>query len=293
MLSIKVINARFRNNLCTAFLLSLLVGMVSCTGRKSPASDGETEGLTKEEEDLEWEEDTLVYDIPDAVVPETVDESFLDFLYTFMHQRSFQLKRVAYPIEVRDKDGMVTETLGNGRTVSHALSQFSPDNIVLLLKEDQDPYDYMSLMAEHAEIQQIDVRSGVSRSYAFDRRDGEWMFTGIHSESEDKVKNFIHYYHQFTNDSIFRENHLAAEIFVTLPSSDDEMDMLDGNIDSGQWDVFSPELPRETLLVLDLGQGAEDGRSVKFVKFGVASSMMEVLTFGWDDGDWKLIRYEE
>lgn len=293
MLSNYVFDTRFCRKFALVMLLMEASVLTSCTGRKGgDEGSNHDDGLSVEDE-WEAEEDTLVYDLPETPLPETVDESFLDFFYTFLHRRSFQLERVNYPVEVTDEMGEVVETLRNGRSITEALHFLDSDYLVMLLGENDDPYDYLSRNALHAELQQLTLQSGSSRSYAFDRGDEGWKFSGIHYEGAGRNESFVRFYHSFVCDSLFRSAHLADEIFISIPSSEDEMEMVDGNIDPTQWEVFTPELPQQQLLLLDLGESDNVRGGVKFVKCSVASSMLEVLTFEKTDNDWKLVRYEE
>lgn len=293
MLLDDVISVHFSRKYCFLLILLSLIGFTSCGGKKPVLFDDSTADGTNKEEDFEEMEDTLVYDLPETAIPETVDESFLDFLYTFLHRRSFQLERVAYPVMVVNEDGEILETLRNGKSVNAELQFDSFEYLVMLIGEDQDPYDYLDQVADHAEVKQVNLHSVSCRTFVFDLRDEGWMFTGIRHENVGRDESFVRFYNHFVTDSIYRDEHLAQEIFVSLPSSDDDMEMIDGNIDSGQWDVFAPELPKDHLLLLDLGTHVNTSSGVKFVKCSVASSMLEVLTFEKEANDWKLIRYEE
>lgn len=291
-MSLNVFNVFSKQILSSTTWMLMVLCLMSCGGKKTNDSV-ESDTLSAEEPDADEEYlDTLVYDTDDTPLTEAVDESFLDFFYTFLNRRSFQLQRVTYPVPVHDASGEVVETLKNGRSVSDAFQFAGYDYLVMLLGPEQDPYDYLNSDARHAEIRQMDLVGGGCRSYAFDRQEEDWYFTGIQQEA-NYHDGFVHFYAKFANDSVFRAEHLSPEIFVSLPSTEDEMEMVDGNIDSGQWDVFSPELPRQSFLLLTMGEEVEKPHSVKFVKCGVASSMMEILTFEREDNDWKLVRYEE
>lgn len=277
-------------------LLSLLLALVACKGGKT---DGESTGGTsdamelQDEYDEEEEEDTLVYVIPETPLTDAVDESFPDFLYTFLHRKSFQRQRAAYPVEVRDESGEVVETLRNGRSVSEAVCLPEQDWFVLLIDQDADPYDYMDQDVESAEMQHVSLSSAHIRTYGFNRTPEGWKLTSVSSRTAGSERAFLNFYHRFATDSIYRSAHLAEEIFISIPSPEDEMETINGNIDSDQWDVFAPELPEGEILVLDIGTALDRHRGVKFVKCSVASSMMEILTFERNENDWKLVRYEE
>lgn len=278
-------------------LLSILLVVVclSCFGGGKPSKEATLSSLKEQADEVdEFEEDSLVYDIDEAPLTDAVDESFLDFFYTFLTRKGFRLERVAYPIEVKDEKGAVVQHLKNGRSVTESLRFDGYEFLMLLLSEDQDPYDYLNNEVLHAEIQQVVLSNGHCRSYAFDRKEKGWMFTGIHEERCGKKADFVKFFHHFVTDSIFRDDHLATEIFITVPSDEDEStEVLEGNIDSGQWDAFAPELPQSTMLLLDLGESADDKHGIKVVKCDLASSMLQVLTFEREDNDWKLIKYEE
>lgn len=293
MLSKYVLCTRFCGK--SAFLTALfgVLLLASCGGRKNVNEHDVANEEVMTDDEWEAEEDTLVYDMPETPLPGTVDESFLDFFYTFLHRRSFQLERVAYPVEVKNEQGEVLETLRNGRSISQALEMADMEYLIMIIGEDSDPYDYLGQDAKHAEIQQVELSNATCRSYAFDHTEVGWKFTGIHYETTGQMEDFVRFYYQFTSDSIFRNEHLAEEILLSIPSTEDEMVMMDGNIDPSQWDVFSPELPKEQLLVLNIGDEEDLHHGVKFVMCSLASSLMEVLCFNKNGNNWKLIKYEQ
>ncbi|GEM_PF-6191027 len=245
------------------------------------------------DDDQEAESDTLVYEVSDAPLPEAVDESFLDFFYTFLNRKGFQSERTAYPVEVKSRDGQVKEVLNNGRSVREAVGSLHNDYIVMILDENQDPYDYLALQVDHVEVKKVTLHTGLCHSYSFDRRQDGWMFTGIHEEGGAEKAAFVSFLNHFVTDSIYRDDHLADEIFLTIPSDEDDMEVIDGNISPDQWSVFAPEMPHDTMLLLEMGNAAFDDNSVKMVKCDLASSMLEVLTFKKEGDEWKLVRYEE
>lgn len=273
-------------------LLLIILLLLSCKGKNQEA---EAQYVNNEEFETCTDEDndTLVYEVLDAPLTEAVDESFLDFFYTFLNRKGFQSERTVYPVDVKDENGLVVEVLKNGRSVRKAVSFPNYEYLVFLLGDDQDPYDYLAGQSDHAEIQKVDLKQGNCYSYAFDRKNSVWMFTGIHAEDGGQRSQFFHFLNEFVTDSIFRYDHLADEIYISLPSDDDEMDTMEGNIDPLQWSVFGTELPQDTMLLLDLGNSAFNDEKVKVVKCGLASSMVEVLTFQKEGDYWKLIKYEE
>ena len=293
-MSVNVFRAEMRRCLCLGLLFLGLASLAACVGRNNGLKGGEVEMEEGQEEDLEeQEEDTLVYVLPETPIAEAVDESFIDFIYTFIHRKAFQMERVKFPVDVRNDAGEVVETLKNGRSISANMQLEGYDCFVMLLHEDQDSYEYLSNEVPMASVKEVDLARGVQTSFEFEKLEDIWRFTGIKRGEITAHRAFLRFYNNFANDSLFLRDHLESEIFVSLPSSDDEMQTVDGNIDAGQWEAFAPELLTGSILLLDMGPDADDSHSVKMVKCGVASSMMETLMFKKEENDWKLIRYEE
>ncbi len=272
----------------------IVVFLLSCTGKHTTSTSSSEEVELMDDSDEDEEADTLVYESYDAPLTDAVDESFLDFLFTFTYRRAFQLERVAYPIEVRDEDDEVVDVLKNGRSISNALHFSDYDYFVMVMNENEDPYDYMNREVKHAEVHEIKLDNGWRDIFVFDKQeDDTWKFTGINRMHDGIHDDFFHFFGRFVNDSIFQDEHLASEMFISIPSNDDDMEMVNGNIDPGQWEVFAPEMPHESVLLLDMGDTEDVHRGVKLVKCSLASSMMEVFTFEREDNEWKLVRYEE
>lgn len=276
-----------------ALLLALgMMCLCSCGGSKQQEAADEQALSASDDPEGELDVDTLVYDVPDAPLTEAVDENFIDFLYTFINRSGFKQQRAAYPVKVFSASGDVETTLTNGRSVSDAVVLPDYDYFVMLMDEHDDPYDYMDRANEHAELHLIQLQQFNMLTYVFDKQQGQWNFTSIRKRDHDQYDGFLHFYLHFASDETFRHDHLANEIKISIPD-DESMEMIEGNIDASQWDVFAPELPTGSLLILDLDAAEREGQGLKLVKCGVSTSMMEVMTFHRDGEAWKLVRYEE
>lgn len=278
-----------------ALLLLIMVLLLwSCGAKKEAVTDDqETCDETTLQEDEDVEADTLVYEIEDAPLTDAVDESFVDFLYTFYNRRGFLQQRSAYPVHVLNAAGEEEELLTSGKAVSKAVHLPEVDFYMFLMDGHSDPYDYLDRQTAHAALHVMRLSDTTQRTYAFDKQNGEWMLTAVKVSENAENQDFWRFYQHFASDSLYMQQHLSPEIFITMPSPDDEMQMIDGNIDPDQWDVFGPELPYDTILLLDMGTTHSEVSTLKLVKCGMASSMMEVLTFEKEGNEWKLIKYEE
>ena len=240
-------------------------------------------------------EDTLVYDVVDAPLSEAVDGSFVDFLYTFTHNRTFQLSRLRLPLAVVDN---ASETLRYIRTQRAFDGEFNPTNkdcYVLLLNDMDEMNEAFGDGATEATLHLVDLPESRVRCFDCVRSEGIWQVTAESDIpfSQHSRGGFLEFYHRFVTDSVFQIAHVAQPLSISMPDEDEEDEMIEGTIDADQFPVFAPELPLGQFIIMECGIRGHNPHRVVMVKCGMASSMMDVLTFEKESNGWKLVSMEE
>ncbi len=277
---------------CMVFYCAAFGCFVSCSGKQSANQDWVDSVL----EDCDSiPEDTLVYEIEETPISKGVDENFIDFFYTFTHNRQFQLERLQLPLAVKDTDG---EVLRNIRKLSDFDKEFTPSSkeyYVLLLSDISELEQDFSSKAKSVEVDVINLASNEYRFFDCVRKDEGWTVTAV-SElplASHPYGSFWRFYHQFVQDSVYQVAHINQPLAISLPDEDNDGELIEGNIDADQFSVFAPEMPNGHVLMIHYNGIEKDAKHVVMVKCGVSSSMMDIMTFECEEGEWKLVKLEE
>lgn len=269
-----------------------LCGITSCNGKQSAQQEWVDSVL---EECDTIPEDTLVYEIEEAPLSVGVDENFMDFFYTFTHNRNFMLSRLQLPLSVRNEEGEELRVLRKLSDFDKEFLASAKDYYVLLLSDMSELEADLSSSAREAEVHVIDLNNNVFRLFGCVRKDDGWK---VSSESESPLSehpnsSFWNFYHHFVQDSVYQVAHISQPLSISLPDEESEGELIEGNIDADQYVVFAPELPMSHVLMIHFNDIKRNPNHVIFIKCGVSSSMMDILTFERVDGEWKLVKLEE
>lgn len=243
-------------------------------------------------------EDSLVYDVEDTPLSEAVDENFNDFFYTFTHNKTFRLSRVQFPVSVVDHADEELRMLKNQRDFEQEFAPTSNDYYVLLLNDVAELADDPASQIQTADVDLVDLHNEHVRRFACARTNGQWKLLSEKelAFSSHPVGGFLDFYYHFEKDSVFRIDHVAQPLSISMPEEDDESDdeseLIEGTIDADQFPVFAPELPQGKIIMMDYGLLHSHPSRVVMVKCGMASSMMEMMTFERDEEGWKLVKLE-
>lgn len=241
-------------------------------------------------------DDSLVFSVEDAPVSQTVDEYFIDFLFTFTHNKQFQKSRTCLPISILNRAGEVVQSVSSVEDINDFLDFGSLDCYFMLLHDvSQLESDYMTTTNDVV-LSLVDLDDSSVKNLGCERVNGEWHLNRAAEFSLDSFSygNFLHFYHNFAVDNDFQTEHVAQPLNISIPDEEEDGHFIEGTIDANQFSVFSPELPHGKLLLLDYdNHHADETNKVVMVKCGLGSGMMDIMTFAECDGDWKLTSIEQ
>ncbi|MCD8302864.1 MAG: DUF4348 domain-containing protein [Prevotellaceae bacterium] len=275
--------------------MAILACFCSCTGGKVQDSD------TWEEEDTLWQGDytgqgdTLLLGEEELARPESENLAFFDFFFTFLRNKSFQAAHIKFPLPLVDLDSTVT-TITSGAAFRSYFRWPADDDYYTLLLTDLRQMEELesSLQLDSVSAEVIDLDAMTMRTYDFLRRDSVWQLRSSRTlEPTGRLGDFLTFYAQFSRDTLFQQERLAEHIRFSSADPDDETGLIEGILLPSQWPAFRPALPGGVITNFSFGQPFDEAGSVILLQGGMASSMMQTLTFQQKHGRWLLTSFDD
>lgn len=228
-----------------------------------------------------------------AELPKNADGLFDDFIYNYAANTRLQKKRTHFPLPVRE--GESTSYIQESEWTHDSL--FTHEAFYTMLydrEEDMDLDTNTDLNAVNVEWIYLDTHK--VRKYLFRRQEGLWMLTGIEVKptAEELDDDFLTFFHQFANDSIFQREHLAEPLKFVTSDPDDDFQILETTLETDQWFAFRPLLPTRRMTNVDYGQQFSKSAHRKIVDLrGIGNGNNSSLQFQRIRGEWKLVQFED
>ena len=271
-------------------VFTIIVGAVSfsstgCTGKQTSTNDSDSVAEFK----TVAEADTIDQIIEEAPVPKAADELFDDFIFNFAANRKLQMKRIVFPLPVVTGGNTSYITAKKWKMEHFFMHQ---EFYTLIFDNAKQMKVVKDTAVSNAVVEKINLRRNAIKQYTFKRIDGQWMMTGIVNSSIGKSKNasFLHFYHQFANDSAFQVSSINDPLDFTGPSPDDDFSDMTGILSPEQWPSFAPELPKDVIYNIIYGNSYTESSKKIFVIRGIANGLETELTFQKKSGNWKLTK---
>ena len=159
--------------LVACLILALLLS--GCRGKDRPVA---------EPDEPQSRADTLAAvdaAVNDADEPsDAVDRLFDDFIYTFMRDRTFQLKRISFPLSNR-VDGV-------DRPIERKQWKFDPlyahsDFYTMIFDSERAVSREKDPKLDHVEVEWIYLNRGRVKQYIFRKQSGKWMLVGLNTSA--------------------------------------------------------------------------------------------------------------
>ncbi len=228
----------------------------------------------------------------DEELPERADELFDDFIFEFARLRKVRLERVEFPLP----------SIVRGDTVWLTREQWEYEPLFM----DQDYYTVFFNDEEQMElekrtdldmvdVEQIRLGQRVVKTCRFQRLEGEWRLTQESIRdftSAEPLDRFMDFYSRFVSDTGFQQRSVSNTLRYVTTDPDDDFNTIESTLEHDQWDAFKPQLPDESVTNIRYGQTYEDSDCMVLVKAGISNGLMDILDFRREDGEWKLVSYE-
>ena len=274
----------------------LVMLVSSCGGGKKKIDPFEM--LTEEIDSLTAVPDTaeameVVEEEP--MVPATADESFADFIYNFAIDEKLQVSRIVFPLPyyTMDKKEHIEK-----KDWEHDLLFSQLDSYTVLFDKTVDMEAEKDTTATSVKIEWIYLKTNKIKRYYFERLKGLWKLEAIDfadmPKSEDTKENFYEFYERFAHDSVFQQTRLHHPLKFVTVDPDDEFQIIETTLETGQWFAFQPVLPREFLTNVNYGQNENPKSNTKVIEIkGFGNGFNNTLYFERRNGLWKLVQFED
>ncbi len=238
--------------------------------------------------------DSLVMDsAAKAAIPENIDETFDDFVYTYASDKRFQLYRTHFPLPYV-KDTARVE-IRRSEWIHDALYANLEFYNTLFDKEEDMEMEKDTRM-DKVNVSWLFLDKKEARRYYFERNKGHWMLESITQKSYGNEPNeaFLSFFYVFCNDSVFQRKHVAPSLKFVTNDPDDDFNVIEAFISVDQWFAFRPSLPNNKMTNIDYGQPYSAKSRHKIVTFrGIGTGYGNTLFFTREGDSWILTEYED
>lgn len=248
--------------------------------------------------------DTLPADSFPPVVLEPVEperdslyvERFGDFLFTYVHDSLFRIRRTRFPLTATSAAGDTLQLTARQWRAS-GIDFLGQDFHTLLFNnvEEMERIKGLEQEADTVVVERIDLDSLSLTSFRFARRGGRWKMFEQRSAyvQSHGLSEFLVFYRQFSTDSLFQQRCVAQPLHISLVDAEEEgSQQIEGTIDASQWFAFCPEVPRGIISNILVGQTFAAPQRVVMMKCSLGGEFNELFTFAKQDGGWMLVKYD-
>lgn len=283
------------NNLKTIFFSALcacvLAGVVTACKDKEEKPDVSAQLVKHQPE--KYVKDSVKTETEDTIefVPEKkADELFDDFVFAFMKNQTYQMKRVDFPLKY-SVDGQVHEVAREDWTFDRMYSQY--DMYTLVFDNKRAELAAKDTTLRSVVVEELNLEANRTRNYAFKRRNGEWRLTAITEGSMEASDNseFYTFYHRFATDESFQRTHICDPLEYST-FDDDNFETVEGVIAADQFGDFAPQLPTTKITNILYGQAYKSSTTRVLSLRALASGMECTMVFKKTDGEWMLTRLD-
>ena len=132
--------------------------------------------------------------------------------------------------------------------------------------------------------------------FDFKRLNGKWMLTELREVEGGNVPNadFLSFYSQFANDSVYQRRSLADPVRLILTSEDGEEDNQEEFLAPDDWFAMRDDLPLPTDAVINFnyGQANISQNRKTMMMCGLSNGLEMKFRFKKVGDDWKLVEIE-
>lgn len=273
----------------TVVVLLLIIG---CNGRVRNFGFSEKE---MEEPDTIEVEDFEIMEDEEEIEPQELDESFDDFIYNFATDEKLQLRRVKFPLSVYNQDEPIKIEEENW---IHDSLFMNDEAYTVMFDDEEDIFMESDTSTTSIQFEWLYLHDQKVKKYYFERIDGKWMLEALNirnlGDEDGESKDFIGFYEQFANDSLFQFSRVTDPLTFVTVDPDNEFSIIESFIGAEQWPAFRPSIPTDKLSNISYGQKMSQSSVKKILKVnGVVDGSYYLFYFRKVRGEWKLYKYED
>lgn len=248
---------------------------------------------TKVSETVVLADSTASDSLTELDVPDNLDGTFDDFVYTYASDKQFQLHRTHFPLPYTEDN--VRKSIPRTEWIHDAL--YTEQEFYNMLFDSEADMDYeKNTDVDTVYVAWLFLDKQKTRRYHFHREQGRWMLQNIEEVSlkGNPNEDFLLFFHQFCNDSIYQRAHVSSPLKFVTTDPDDDFKVMEAFISVDQWFAFRPSLPKDKMTNICYGQPYSATTRQKVVTFrGIGSGYSNTLFFTRDKGSWRLSAYED
>lgn len=249
--------------------------------------------LTELMDSAKTQVDSTFTEQPTEPVPLRADESFNDFIYNFATDPVLQSGRIVFPLPYYSNN-VVSKI--DKKYWKHDPLYTKQDFYSLLFDKEADMDIAQDTSLNSVQFEWMYMNTDMMKKYYFERRKGAWVLEAInlHAISENENKDFVDFFHEFANDSIFQCEHISDPLLFVTVDPEDDFSIIETTLDINQWLAFMPPLPKERLSNINYGQNNSSKSRYKILALkGVGNGFSNILYFKRSGDEWKLYKFED
>ena len=211
----------------------------------------------------------------EAVIPESADELFDDFLYSYISNPKFNDERTIGGLEALDVN--------------------EEESFVVIYEREED----LELQKDTAltKVQMEKVvwdEEGLVR-YEFDRSGGKWYLADVQNDDLSSTPNagFYVFLHDFMTDSLYRSESVQIPLPVHFYSEEDD-NTEHVSLGHEEWNEMYADLPALTdyMININYGQTLISSNRKSLLLKGLSNGLLIKFHFVFSDGRWMLTEVE-
>ena len=262
----------------------------SCNGNGKGVQDVDVLHM---QDSIESANDTLELIADDGKLPESVDELFDDFFFTFVTNQGFQMQRIAFPLPY--SDGEVAKTISRSEWNKH--NRFIFQEVFSIIFEDDDDMSVKNdTSISRVSIQWIDFNTDSAEIYTFRKGQSRWVLRSINKTDTDDLPNsiFLKFLSRFVCDSIFQAESIEQPLRMITSDDTEDENTTDILLDADEWDDIRHQfpLPHTEFVCIDYGQPSSGIRHKQVLMLGMSNNLYVKFKFHRYRAEWKLIEIE-
>lgn len=246
--------------------------LVSCV--HGAGGDGEADDADSLDNDTSALEQLDLYE--PMVIPESADELFDDFFYSFLEDEDFRNKRIK--VEMENQSVLMKEAYA------------------VIYEREEDLALRKDTTVSAVSLEWINWEDEDMENYKFERLDdGHWFMTEVENENMERSPNgqFLSFLRNFFTDADFRNDAVQYPLTMII-APQEEGDGEETVLDEEQWSELYEQLPDffTSMVCVNYGQTAISQNRKTLLLEGLSTGLAMRFAFANIDGDWKLIKIE-
>ena len=208
----------------------------------------------------------------EEVIPESADELFDDFLYSYITNSDFMQQRTAR--------GIQPMTLGDEQP------------LVVIYEREEDLMLQKDTAVNEVMVERIDWSDDTIHMYWFAKKAGRWMLNEVADNEISNTPNasFLVFLHDFLSDSLYRSESIRMPLIMRYYSEEDEAEV-ESEMTADEWNALYADLPdmSQQIINVDYGQSLFSKNRKSIQLQGLSNGLIMKFHFDFTDGRWRLI----